>query len=117
MVSFTKCVSRLLADVRPFALWARGTLLHCCPYVNKPVFEGLLGHLAGGPAHLFGNGVLLSLGNLVDLVSSVQAVGTPLSTQPRCVSATWKATLMGQTLWQNQKIIIFFFNLISGTIT
>lgn len=85
------------------ALPARDTSLHCRPYVNQPVFEGLLGHLAGGPAHLFGNGVLLSLGHLVDLVSGVQAVGTPLSTQAGCVSPTWKKTLKGQTLWQNQR--------------
>lgn len=78
--------------------------LHMC---NAPVFEGLLGHVARCPAHLFRDSIFLSLGNLVNLVTSVQAVGTAPPAQARCVPPTCKRTLTGQTLWQNPKVVCF----------
>ncbi|TNN79080.1 hypothetical protein EYF80_010759 [Liparis tanakae] len=56
----------------------------CCAHRTPSLFA----HFAGGPADLLRNGVFLSLGDLVDLVSCVQPVGAPFAPQTRRVPAT-----------------------------
>lgn len=56
-----------------------------CPL---PLFKSLFSHLTSSSVNFFWNSILLSLGDLVNLVASIKAIRTPFASQSCSVSAT-----------------------------
>lgn len=71
-------------------------------YVPPPFFKSFFSHFTSSSADFLWNGILLNLGHLVNFMSRIEAIGTPFTTKPCCVSATCTEAL---TL----NICLFFF--------